>query len=45
MGLRRSLKAQHALIPRLDDEPDGVPAGFCRALCRRPDRRAVDVFA
>jgi hypothetical protein len=40
--LRRSLIAEHALVPRLDGELVGLLAGFRRPLRRRPDRRAVD---
>ena len=43
--LRRSLKAEHALVPRLDGEPVGLLACFRRPLCRCPDRRAVDGLA
>ena len=43
--LRRSLKAGHALVPRLDGEPVGFLAGFRRPLCRRPDRCAVNGLA
>jgi hypothetical protein len=43
--LRRSLKAEHALVPRLDGEPVGFLACFRRPLCRRPDRCAVYGFA
>jgi hypothetical protein len=44
-GLRRTLKAEHALVPRLDGEPVGFLARFRRPLCRCPDRRAVDGLA
>ena len=40
--LRRTLKAKHALVPRLDGEPVGFLARFRRPLCRRPDRCAVN---
>ena len=40
--LRRTLKAEHALVPRLDGEPVGLLASFHRALRRCPDRSAVD---
>src|SRR3982751_405095 len=43
--LRRSLKAEHALVPRLDGKPVGFLACFRRALSRRPDRSAIDGFA
>ena len=43
--LRRTLKAEHALVPRLDGELVGVLAGFGRALRRRPNRCAVDRLA
>jgi len=43
--LRRALKAEHALVPRLDGEPIGFPTGFGSALSRRPNRSAVDAFA
>jgi len=36
--LRRSLKAEHPLVPRLDGEPVGLLAGFGRPLCGRPNR-------
>src|SRR5258705_9577589 len=36
--LRRTLKAEHALVPRLAGEPVSLLAGFRRPLCRRPDR-------
>ncbi len=35
--LRRTLKAEHALVPRLDREAVGLLARFRRSLCRRPD--------
>src|SRR6476660_5759368 len=38
--LRRSLKAKHALIPRLTGEAVSVLACFRRPLCRRPYRSA-----
>src|SRR6478736_6360225 len=43
--LRRTLKAEHALIPRLDGEPIGFLACFRRPLCRRPDRATVNALA
>ena len=43
--LRRSLKAEHALVPRLDREPVGLFARFRRPPCRRPNGRAVDGLA
>jgi hypothetical protein len=43
--LRRTLKAQHALVPRLDGELVGFPACFRRPLCRCPHRCAVNSFA
>jgi hypothetical protein len=43
--LRRSLKPEHALVPRLDREPVGLLARCRRPVCRRPDRRAVDRLA
>ena len=43
--LRRTLKAKHALVPRLAGEPVGFLAGFGGPLCRRPDRCAVDRLA
>jgi hypothetical protein len=43
--LRRTLKAQHALVPRLAGEPVGFLAGFDRDLRSVPDRRAVDCFS
>jgi hypothetical protein len=43
--LRRSLKAQHALVPRLDGETVGLLARFGGALCRSPDGCAVDGLA
>jgi len=36
--LRRTLKAEHAIVPRLDGEPVGFLASFRRPLCRRPHR-------
>ena len=43
--LRRTLKAQHPLVPRLNGEPVGLLACFRRPLCRRPDRSAVNGLA
>ena len=43
--LRRTLKAEHARVPRLDGEPVGLLARFGGALCRRPNRCAVDRLA
>ena len=43
--LRRPLKAEHALVPRLAREPVGFLARFGRTLCRRPDRRPVNGLA
>jgi hypothetical protein len=43
--LRRTLKAEHALVPRLDGQPVGFLAGFRRPLCRRPHRCAGNGFA
>src|SRR6185312_12043373 len=43
--LRRRLKAEHALVPRLAGEPVGLLPGFGRALCRRADRSAVNGLA
>src|ERR1700682_3270099 len=43
--LRRTLKAEHAFVPRLNREPVGVLARLRRPLCRRPDRRAVNALA
>jgi hypothetical protein len=43
--LRRTLKAQHALVPRLAGEPVGFLACFGRSLCRRPDGCAVNGLA
>ena len=43
--LRRTLKAEHALVPRLDGEPVGFLACFRRPLCRCPDRCAVNGLA
>ena len=43
--LRRTLKAEHALVPRLDGEPVGFLACFRRPLCRCPDRSAVNGLA
>jgi hypothetical protein len=40
--LRRSLKAEHALIPRLDGQLVGFLACFRRPLCRCAHRCAVD---
>jgi len=36
--LCRSLKAEHALVPRIDSEPVGLFAGSRCPLCCRPDR-------
>src|ERR1700730_9258055 len=36
--LRRTLKAEDALVPRLTGEPVGFLTGLRRPLCRRPDR-------
>jgi hypothetical protein len=41
--LRRTLKAQHALIRRLDGELVSFPARLRGPLCRRPNRSAVMV--
>jgi hypothetical protein len=35
--LRRTLKAEHVLVPGLNGEPIGFSARFLRPLCRRPD--------
>jgi hypothetical protein len=43
--LLRTLKAEHALIPRFTGEPVGFLAGFRRPLCRCPDRSAVNGLA
>jgi hypothetical protein len=43
--LRRPLKAEHALDPRLAGELVGFLACFRRPLCRRPNRRAVNRLA
>jgi hypothetical protein len=34
--LGRTLKTEHALVPRLDSEPVGLLARFRRPLCRCP---------
>jgi len=39
--LRRTLKTEHALVPRRAREAIGFLARFCRPLSRRPDRAAV----
>ena len=36
-GLRRSLKAEHALVPGDASQAVGFPTGFGSALCGRPD--------
>jgi len=43
--LRRTLKAEHALVPRLAGEPVGVLACLGGPLCRCPDRCAVNGLA
>ena len=43
--LRRTLEAEHALVPCLDGEPVGFLACFRRPLCRRPDRCPVNRLA
>jgi len=43
--LRRTLKTEHALVPRLDGEPVGVLAGLGGPLRRRADRRAIDALS
>ena len=43
--LRRTLKAEHPLVPRLDGEPVGFLARFRRPLCSCSDRCAVDGLA
>jgi len=43
--LRRTLKAEHALVPRGDGEPVGFLTCFGSRLCRCPDRSAVDGLA
>jgi hypothetical protein len=43
--LGRSLKAEHALVPCLAGQTIGFLAGFCRPLCRCPDRSAVNGLA
>ena len=43
--LRRSLKAEHALVPRVARKLIGLLAGFGRPLSRRPDRAAVNALA
>src|SRR5258705_12123078 len=40
-----TVKAEHALVPRLAGELVGLFARFRRALRRRPDRTAVNAFA
>jgi hypothetical protein len=40
--LRRTLKAEHALVPRLDGESVGYLARLSGPLRRRPDRSAID---
>ena len=42
--LCRSLKAEHALIPRLARQPVGCLACFGRLFCGSPNRCAVNVF-
>src|SRR6516162_154255 len=36
--LRRTPKAEHALVPRVTRKTVSFPASFRRQLCRRPDR-------
>src|SRR3954469_16174917 len=43
--LRRTLNAEHALVPSLDGEPVSLLACFRRPFSRRPDRSAVDGLA
>ncbi len=43
--LRRTLKAEHARVPRRNREPVGFLARFRCPLCRRPHRCAVDRLA
>jgi hypothetical protein len=43
--LRRSLKPEHALVPRLDREPVGFFACVSRPFRRSPDRCAVNGLA
>jgi hypothetical protein len=43
--LRRSLEAEHALVPSIDGEPVSLLACFLRPLCRRPDGAAVDALS
>ena len=43
--LRLTLKAEHALVPRLAREPVGFRACFRRPLCRRPDRATENALA
>jgi hypothetical protein len=42
--LRRTLKAEHALVPRLDGQPVSGLAGFRSALRCRPDGCAINGF-
>jgi hypothetical protein len=39
------LEAEHALVPSLAGALVGLLARFCRPLCRRSDRYAVDGLA
>jgi hypothetical protein len=43
--LRRTLKAEHAPVPRLDGELVGLLARFRRPLCRRPNGRTINGLA
>ena len=43
--LRRTLEAEHALVPSDEGELVGVLAGFRCRLCRRPNRSPVNAFA
>jgi hypothetical protein len=42
--LRRTLKAEHALVPRLAGQTVGSLACLRCLFCRSPNRRTVDVF-
>ena len=43
--LRRSLKAEHPLVPRLARQTVGRPSDFCRSFCGGTNRRAINAFA
>ena len=44
LRLRRTLKAEHALVPCVDGEPVGYLARFRCPFSRRPNRSAINGF-